>query len=319
MYKIFDARNIRNIGLDENSTIALDHSVETSHSSLSHFFVKVGHHDVGTFEQKTTSNTFAKALSSTGHHDGFVFGTTRSATGSHTTTIIFHFPVVDEIDLSLSHRMSTAKVFGQSSNLHGIFVYIEDDVALSSIIANSHQTNTFDKNHLGQITKFLHKSGNRFLSLSNLVLAFFGIDINVVRFAINNAVGRERTTDFCVSLSTVVERFHQRILAHFQHFQIGAGIRIADTAASLSGQLNSFLTQHHTQSGQNLFRARASVAIFDKERLHFQLSQNGIVLRFDFFDAIGSHKNTVILQPDNRRFFTKSFTMSLDRIFYLFK
>ena len=177
------------IGLNENSSVTFSQGVEILCCFRSSNFVQVGNDDVGALLNQATCDALAETLGCTGNDDCFVFNTTGCRTGTHFTPVVFDLPVVNEVDLCLSHWMLTAERLCEISDLHHVLINLCNDVASGSIISDSYQTDAFDQNHFRSITVFCFVSVDLLLSGCQNGFSSFAVDIDVVRFAVNDNIG----------------------------------------------------------------------------------------------------------------------------------
>ncbi len=185
------AVHVRHVGLDEDGAVAAGRGVETLGGLLPHSLIEVGDHDVGPFFHEVARDALAEALGGAGDDDGLAINASLGCGGTYFAAVVLHLPVVDEFDLALCHRMLPAETLGVPCDFDRINEDICDDLCVLCAVAGCQKPYSLDEYDFRGVAAPCDVLLDLLLGQFCDVLAFRGLDEDVFRLAVDDAVRSE--------------------------------------------------------------------------------------------------------------------------------
>lgn len=286
------------VRLDEDGAVAPGHAVESLGRRRSDRLVQVCHDDIGSLLDQAAGDALAEALSGSGHDDRLVLDASRCAARADLAAIIFHFPVVDEVDLALGHRVLASERLGDRGDLHHVLVHVQNNVAACGVVADRHQADTLDEQHLRRIAVRCDVLLDLRLGLLEQRLLIGGGEIDVFRLAVDDRVGREGRRNFRI-------------------FAFGRSITLDQRVVADAERLDSLLAEHHADSREHFLHAVAYRLVAFGQRYAGRLldrREHAVVNGLDLGRRVGADEDAVILQQQNGGFLAEFGLVGFDPV-----
>ncbi len=195
LHQVMEAGHVGDISLYEYGLVGSGFLIETGRGLLSGRLVEVGDHDVGALCHQLTGDALSESLGGSGHDDCAAFHTSFGRAGGYLAAVVLHFPVVDEVDPFLLHRVLSAKTLGIERDLHRIGEHIGDDLGVLGVVSHGHKTDTLDQQNLRRVASLAGKSLNSLFRLLQNLLVRHSVNEYVCTLAVHNDVRSERLGD----------------------------------------------------------------------------------------------------------------------------
>ena len=200
--------------------------------------------------------------------------------------------------------MLAAERLGQVGDLHHVLVNLGDDVTACGVVAYGHQPDSFDQNHFRGVTVFCLIGFDLLSGRFENSLGAFAVDIDVVRFAIDDDVGREGFRNLCEAFFRLDEIGDQLVINDLERFE------------------SLFTACHHADGRDDLLRAGANIGLAHRCGLgqrFFDLAEHFVVNSLYLLGRFGPDEDTVVLEQDDRRFVAVRLGIFPDAAFHLFE